>query len=202
MLPRWAFGYFQSKERYATQAELLDVAREYRARGLPLDCIVLDWKSWAGELWGQKSLDPGRFPDPDRLTDELHALGVRLMVSIWPIMRPGGGDWRELADGGHLLGNQATYNAFRPRRPRRLLAPGEPRPVLPRHRRMVVGLHRAVRGRLEGPVKPEPEERLRINTEEAKRYLDPEHINAYSLLHSRASTRASARRLAPSGSST
>jgi len=184
MLPKWAFGYFQSKERYATQAELLDVAREYRARRLPLDCIVLDWKSWVGDLWGQKSLDPVRFPDPDRMTEELHALGVRLMVSIWPIMRPGGDDWRELADGGHLLGNQATYDAFS------AAARG-------------AYWHQANRGLFShgvdawwsdctepfeadwvGAVKPEPEERLRINTEEAKRYLDPELINAFSLLHS------------------
>ena len=67
MLPKWAFGYVQSKERYATQAELLEVVREYRARGLPLDCIVQDWKHWTGNLWGQKSFDPGAVsrPAPD-----------------------------------------------------------------------------------------------------------------------------------------
>ncbi|WP_270881627.1 TIM-barrel domain-containing protein [Paenibacillus aestuarii] len=55
MLPKWSFGYVQSKERYTSQEELIAVVREYRERGLPLDCIVLDWKSWKGELWGQKS---------------------------------------------------------------------------------------------------------------------------------------------------
>ena len=184
MLPRWAFGYIQSRERYESQEELLAVAREYRARQLPLDCVVLDWKSWSGDLWGQKSLDPVRFPDPCRLTDELHALGVRLMVSIWPNMRPGGGDWRELSEAGRLLGNGATYDAF------------------DRHARDLYW-SQANRGLFAhgidawwsdctepfeadwaGAVKPEPEERLRINTEEAKRYLDPEVINAYSLLHS------------------
>jgi alpha-D-xyloside xylohydrolase len=62
MLPKWAFGYLQSKERYKTQAELIEIVRQYRERGLPLDCIVLDWQSWTGELWGQKSLDPEDFP--------------------------------------------------------------------------------------------------------------------------------------------
>jgi alpha-D-xyloside xylohydrolase len=184
MLPRWAFGYIQSKERYASQAELLDVARGYRARQLPLDCVVLDWKSWSGDLWGQKSLDPERFPDPSRLTEELHALGVRLMVSIWPLMRPGGDDWRELSEAGHLLGNRATYDAF----------DSDARALY---------WDQANRGLFSygidawwsdctepfeadwvGAVRPEPEERLRINTEEAKRYLDPEVINAFSLLHS------------------
>jgi alpha-D-xyloside xylohydrolase len=64
MLPRWAFGYLQSKERYITQFELLDVVKEYRKRGIPLDCIVQDWKSWTSDLWGQKTLDPERFPEP------------------------------------------------------------------------------------------------------------------------------------------
>jgi alpha-D-xyloside xylohydrolase len=184
MLPKWAFGYVQSKERYTTQAELLEVAREYRARRLPLDCIVLDWKSWTGDAWGQKSLDPVRFPDPGRMTEELHALGVRLMVSIWPIMRPGGGDWRELADGGHLLGNQATYDAFS----------RDARDAYWRQADRGLFSHgidawwsdctEPFEADWLGAVKPEPEERLRINTEEAKRYLDPEVINAYSLLHS------------------
>ncbi|MFO7633854.1 MAG: glycoside hydrolase family 31 protein [Caldilinea sp.] len=89
MLPKWAFGYVQSKERYKTQAELIEVVQEYRRRKLPLDCIVLDWMSWPGDLWGQKTLDPTRFPDPIQMMADLHALHARLMVSIWPIMRPG-----------------------------------------------------------------------------------------------------------------
>jgi len=184
MLPKWAFGYVQSKERYVTQEELLDVVREYRARNLPLDCIVLDWKSWPGDLWGQKTLDPQRFPDPDGLTAALHDLHAHLMVSVWPIMARGGDNWREMLARGYLLGNQATYNAFDPaaracyweQANRGLFSHGidawwcdctEP-----------------FEADWNGAVKPEPEERMRINTGEAKRYLDPAYINAYSLLHS------------------
>ncbi len=184
MLPRWAFGYIQSKERYATQAELLDVAREYRARKLPLDCIVLDWKSWTGDLWGQKSLDPERFPDPGRMTEELHELDVRLMVSIWPAMRPGGEDWREFSEAGQLLGNGATYDAF----------DSEARALYWRQAERGLFSHgvdawwtdcsEPFEADWLGSVKPDPDERLRMNTAEAKRYLDPESINAYSLLHS------------------
>ena len=150
MLPKWAFGYVQSKERYTSQEELLEVVREYRARGLPLDCIVLDWKSWTGELWGQKTLDPERFPDPQRMTAELHALHARLMVSIWPIMRPGGANWQEMHEQGFLLGNQATYDAFNPAARAMLLEPDRRRPLLPGDRRLVVRLHRAFRGGLAG----------------------------------------------------
>lgn len=184
MLPKWAFGYLQSKERYKTQAELIEVVQQYRERGLPLDCIVLDWQSWTGELWGQKSLDPERFPDPDALLGELHDLNARLMVSIWPIMRAGGENWQEMQAHGYLLGNQATYDAFRE----------EARALYWKHANEGLFAHgvdawwcdctEPFEADWTGAVKPEPEERMRINTEEAKRYLDPEYINAYSLLHS------------------
>ena len=105
------------------------------------------------------------------------------MVSIWPIMRPGGDDWRELSDAGHLLGNRATYDAFSEQA--RTVYWNQARRGLFDHG--VDGWWTDATEPFEadwtGPVKPEPEERLRRNTEEAKRYLDPELINAYSLMH-------------------
>lgn len=184
MFPKWVFGYVQSKERYESQDELLSVVREYRQRKLPLDCIVLDWKSWPGNLWGQKTLDPSRFPAPCQMMSELHALHARLMVSIWPVMRPGGQNWQEMHQHGFLLGDLATYNAFDP----------EARSCY--WRQANEGLFsngidawwcdctEPFEADWHGAVKPEPEERLRMNTGEAKRFLDPELINAYSLVHS------------------
>ncbi len=73
LLPKWAFGYTQSKERYVNAREMIDVVKEYRRRQIPLDLIVLDWKSWPdGGGWGQKSFDPVRFPDPRAFIEELH----------------------------------------------------------------------------------------------------------------------------------
>jgi hypothetical protein len=183
MLPRWAFGFIQSKERYATQEELLAVAREYRARRLPLDCIVLDWQSWTGDLWGQKSLDPERFPDPRRMTKELHDLDVRLMVSIWPAMRPGGADWQEFSEAGLLLGNGATYDAFDSRARALYWRQAERGLFSYGIDAWWTDCTEPFEADWTGPAKPDPEERLRINTAEAKRYLDPETINAYSLVH-------------------
>jgi alpha-D-xyloside xylohydrolase len=184
MLPKWAFGYVQSKERYVSQAELVEVVQEYRRRRLPLDCIVLDWRSWVGDLWGQKTLDPERFPEPGRMMADLHALHARLMVSIWPIMRAGGENWQEMHDRGFLLGNQATYDAFNA--DARALYWDQANRGLFRH-----GIDawwcdctEPFEADWAGAFKPEPEERLRINTDEARRYLDPQYINAYSLLHS------------------
>ena len=118
------------------------------------------------------------------MTAELHALNARLMVSIWPIMRPGGANWQELHDHGFLLGNQATYDAFNPAA--RACYWQQANAGLFSH-----GIDawwcdctEPFEADWKGAVKPEPEERLRINTDEAKRYLDPAFINAYSLLHS------------------
>ena len=184
MLPRWAFGYIQSKERYVSQTELIDIVKEYRERGLPMDCIVQDWKSWPQDLWGQKTLDPERFPNPKGMVTELHRMNARLMISIWPNMNPGGDNWREMRAQGCLLGNGGTYDAFQEKA--RELYWKQANEGLFAH-----GIDawwcdctEPFQADWNGAFKPEPEERLRINTEEAKRYLDPEYINAYSLLHS------------------
>jgi alpha-D-xyloside xylohydrolase len=185
MLPKWSFGYVQSKERYTSQEELIAVVREYRERGLPLDCIVLDWKSWTGELWGQKTLDPERFPDPKAMVEELHGMNARLMVSIWPIMNPQSDNNKEMNENGCLLGNQATYDAFQEKG--RQLYWKQANEGL-----FVHGIDawwcdctEPFEADWHGSIKPEPEQRMQINTEEAKLYLDPEFINAYSLLHSK-----------------
>jgi alpha-D-xyloside xylohydrolase len=185
MLPRWALGYIQSKERYESQDELIAVVHEHRKRGLPLDCIVLDWKSWPEGLWGQKTLDPERFPDPKAMTVELHRLNARLMVSIWPIMDPKSDNNKEMRERGYLLGNQATYDAFQDKA-RELY-----------WKQANAGLFsndidawwcdctEPFEADWQGAFKPEPEERAQINTNEAKKYLDPQYINAFSLLHSK-----------------
>ncbi len=115
---------------------------------------------------------------------ELHRLNTRLMISIWPNMNPGGDNWREMRDQGCLLGNQGTYDAFQEKA----------RELYWKHANEGLFAHgidawwcdctEPFQTDWTGAIKPEPEERLRINTEEAKRYLDPEYINAYSLLHS------------------
>ena len=184
MLPKWAFGYLQSKERYASQSELIEIVREFRARGLPLDCIVQDWKSWSGDSWGQKSLDPERFPDPQQMMNELHELHAKLMISIWPTLRPGGTNWNELHNQGFLLGNQATYDAFNPAARACYWKQANEGLFSPGIDAWWCDCTEPFEADWQGAIKPEPEAQLRINTEEAKRYLDPEFINAYSLLHS------------------
>lgn len=114
LLPRWAYGFIQSQERYETQKEILEVAEEYRSRGIGLDCLVLDWCSWEGNLWGQKTFDRERFPDVSALTDRLHKQGIHFMVSIWPNMSEECDNYRQFKENGLLLPASNIYNAFSP----------------------------------------------------------------------------------------
>ena len=84
LLPKWAFGYWQSRDRYRTQEELLGVLGEFRARHLPLDNIVLDWNHWKRDSWGSHEFEAARFPDPKGMVDTVHARDARIMVSVWP----------------------------------------------------------------------------------------------------------------------
>lgn len=112
MLPKWAFGYVQSQERYETAQEMIDTVVEYRKRGIGLDCIVLDWNSWEDGKWGQKTMDPARFPDPAALTQTLHDMDAKMMMSIWPSFSEASEDYKELKLAGKMLPLNNNYNAF------------------------------------------------------------------------------------------
>lgn len=110
MLPKWAFGYIQSQERYETAEEILSVAKEHRERQIGLDCIVLDWCSWEDGMWGQKSFDPKRFPNPTEMVQKLHEMDVHFMISIWPNMAKETENHKEMAKEGGLLFASDLYN--------------------------------------------------------------------------------------------
>ncbi len=82
---KWAYGYWQSKERYKTGNELISIIKEYRAKNIPIDNIVQDWQYWGdnGNFSGM-TWDSLRYPDPKELIDSLHKLNAHVMVSIWP----------------------------------------------------------------------------------------------------------------------
>lgn len=112
MLPKWAFGYIQSKERYKTQEEILQVAQEFEKRNIPVGCIVLDWLSWEDGKWGNKIFDKSRFPDAKKMVDELHKKGIAFMISVWPNCKEGCENNDEFAKAGKLLCNYSNYDAF------------------------------------------------------------------------------------------
>src|SRR6267142_474445 len=118
---KWAYGYWQCKNRYDSQAEILSIAKRYRTEHIPLDNIVQDWFWWntMGEpVWNKN------YPDPQTMVDELHKENVHLMVSVWPFFRPGSHVYDDMAQKGFFIdktkvagfhpAGMALYDAFNP----------------------------------------------------------------------------------------
>jgi alpha-D-xyloside xylohydrolase len=120
MLPKWAFGYWQSKERYKTEKELISVAQEYRKRSVPIDVIVQDWKYWGSYGWNAMKWDSINYPHPKEMIDSLHNIyHVRILNSIWPQCEPGAPLADELNAKGYLFKHKSwnkgmIYDAYSP----------------------------------------------------------------------------------------
>ena len=134
MLAKWAWGFWQSKERYRNQQELIDVVNQYRTDGVPIDGIVQDWHWWPdlddgvsppAHGWGSHEFDATRFPDFSNAVSTLHAANARVLISVWPwFQRTSGGtlipNGQALDDIGAILpfpgntwaGNMAWYDPF------------------------------------------------------------------------------------------
>ena len=102
LLPRWAYGFWQSRERYKTQAELLGVLSEYRKRRIPIDNIVMDWFYWKEDSWGAHEFDRTRFPDPASMVKQVHWNNAHLMISVWPKFYPTTDHYKELDAKGFI----------------------------------------------------------------------------------------------------
>jgi alpha-D-xyloside xylohydrolase len=100
VMPEFALGLWQCKLRYRTQEELLAVARDYAARGIPLSVIVADFFHWP--VQGEWRFDPREWPDPEAMIAELKAMGTELMVSIWPTVDFRSENYAEMAEKGYL----------------------------------------------------------------------------------------------------
>ncbi|SFD52473.1 glycoside hydrolase family 31 protein [Streptomyces aidingensis] len=120
-LPAWASGFWQSKLRYRDQEELLAVAREHRRRGLPLSVIVTDYFHWSA--MGDYRFDPAEWPDPRAMVEELAALGVELMVSVWPTVSPLSEHFADYRDRGLLVGTDQGVEFHQTIRDKGMAAP-------------------------------------------------------------------------------
>jgi alpha-D-xyloside xylohydrolase len=103
-LPEWAAGFWQCKLRYRSQEELLEVAREYHRRGVPLDVIVVDFFHWTH--LGEWRFDPAEWPDPAAAVAELATYGTKLMASVWPSVSPLSEYHAEMERRGLLVGTE------------------------------------------------------------------------------------------------
>jgi alpha-D-xyloside xylohydrolase len=104
IVPDWALGFWQSRERYKTSQELTGVVKEYRKRKIPLDNIVLDWQYWEDPKWGSHEFDRKRFPDPKGMVDEIHNdLNAHIMISVWPKFNKGTDNYEAMNKQGFLF---------------------------------------------------------------------------------------------------
>ena len=127
LFPRWSLGFWQSRERYTTQEEIVGALKELRARHIPVDNIVQDWQYWAPDQWGSHEFEASRFPEPEAMLDSIHALHARYMISVWPKFYTNTEHYQELKAAGYAythaedtaivdwLGHrQSFYDAYAP----------------------------------------------------------------------------------------
>ena len=104
LLPLWVYGYSQSRERYKTQFELLDVVKQYRKLKVPLDGIIQDWQYWGDNAhWNAMDFDSLTYPRPQDMVDSVHALNAHLFVVAWPGFGPSTPQYKKFQDSNMLL---------------------------------------------------------------------------------------------------
>jgi alpha-D-xyloside xylohydrolase len=120
MYGKWAYGYWQSKEHYHTEAELMSVAEKYRKLKIPVDNMIQDWNYWGGtNNWGGMIFDKDRYPTPKEMVDRLHAMNFHIIISIWPALGPNTEVYKEMQKNGFLYAPVGWagfkyYDAFNP----------------------------------------------------------------------------------------
>ena len=83
MFPKWVYGFWQCRERYHTQKEILDVGTEFRSRKLPVDALVQDWQYWGKYGWNAMKFDESIYPDPKGMMEQFHAMDEHVPISVW-----------------------------------------------------------------------------------------------------------------------
>ena len=122
MMAKWFWGFWQCKERYQTQAEMIGIVEKQRALGVPLDGIIQDWQYWTNGGWGSHAFDPARYPDPAAMVKTLHDLHAHVLISVWPKFDLTSGNIAEFEQAGALFptvlpsvypkGEQKWYDPF------------------------------------------------------------------------------------------
>jgi alpha-D-xyloside xylohydrolase len=107
MFPLWTFGFWQSKERYKSQDELVGVVKKYRELGVPLDGIIQDWQYWGNNyLWNAMEFLNDEFPNPQKMVNDVHKLNAHMIISIWNSFGPQTKQYKELEKIGALMNFQ------------------------------------------------------------------------------------------------
>ncbi|WP_346860144.1 TIM-barrel domain-containing protein [uncultured Draconibacterium sp.] len=112
VMPKWAMGFWQSRERYKTQEELETTLAEFRKRHIPIDNIVQDWSYWKVDDWGSHDFDEARFPDAEGMVKYVHDNNARIMISVWPKFYLGTEHYNQFNENGWMY-QQAIKDSIR-----------------------------------------------------------------------------------------
>ncbi len=112
VMPKWAMGFWQSRERYKTQEELESTLAEFRKRHIPIDNIVQDWSYWKVDDWGSHDFDETRFPDVEGMVKNVHDNHARIMISVWPKFYLGTEHYKQFDEKGWMY-QQAIKDSIR-----------------------------------------------------------------------------------------
>jgi alpha-D-xyloside xylohydrolase len=108
LYPKWALGFWQSRERYKTSAEIEETLREFRRRQIPIDNIVQDWNYWPEDQWGSHEFEASRYPNPQAMLDSVHQMHGRFMISVWPKFYCNTDNYKELDAKGWMYRQSMT----------------------------------------------------------------------------------------------
>ncbi len=112
LLPLWAYGYWQSKERYKSQKEIVETVKKFRERKIPIDVIIQDWRYWGKYGWNAFKFDEEYYPSPAKMVDDLHALNTHVLISIWPSFGLETEVYKDMASKGYICPNTICYDPF------------------------------------------------------------------------------------------
>ena len=113
-MPDWAFGYIHCRERYDSQKELLENAHRLKDEGYRTSVIVQDWQWWGKYGWNAMQFDEGKYPDPKAMTDELHAMDMKLMLSVWSKIDKNSEVGRQMNAAGYYIKGTDWIDFFNP----------------------------------------------------------------------------------------
>lgn len=114
LMPRWALGYIHCRERFHSQDEILQTADRFRREQLPVSMLVQDWQYWGKYGWNSMQFDEDYYPDPKALTDSLHHMDIRLMLSVWSKIDRQSDVGRQMVSAGYYIDGTDWIDFFNP----------------------------------------------------------------------------------------
>jgi len=114
LFPKWAYGYWQCRERYHSQQEILDIAAEFRKRKIPVDALVQDWQYWGKYGWSAMKFDEDYYPQPKEMLDQLHAEDLHMLISVWSRFGEDTDAYKRMKSQGLLLPGLPWTDFFNP----------------------------------------------------------------------------------------